>query len=52
MNSSNEYMEIEPVDIEIAEMGGYILHKKSPEEIVREPGVLLRGDNVEQEKSD
>ena len=52
MNSSNEYMEIEPVDIEIAEMGGYILHKKSPEEIVREPGVLLGGDNVEQEKSD
>ena len=52
MNSSNEYMEIEPVDIEIAEMGGYILHKKSPEEIVIETGVLLRGVNVEQEKTD
>lgn len=47
MNSSNEYMEIEQVDIEIAETGGYTLHEKLPEDTVGESDGLLRGDNVE-----
>lgn len=52
MNSSNEYMEIEPVDLEIAEMGGYTLKGKQPEEIAEESIDVLRRNSIEQEKAD
>lgn len=45
MNSSNEYMEIEPINLDLAEKGSYLVFQKLLEGKVGE-SIDLLGENI------